>query len=83
MRKQNKGSRSRQTNVQFNLGEYDEFFERLRQMAGGDFKRDFQLFLEGLGYEFLRLVTDEIIRRQVKITSLLMESFEKGNKNNV
>ena len=39
--------------------------------------------MEGLGNEFLRIVEDEIIRRKVLDTRLLLASFHKGDGNNL
>ena len=64
-------------------GEYRAFFQRLGKAAQGDFKKDLLKFLEGLGYEFLRIVQDEIVRKQVMDTRLLLTSFEKGQEDNV
>ena len=69
--------------INFDFSEFRAFFVRLRQAAGGDFKKELALFLEGLGFEFLRIVEDEIVRRQVMDTRLLLSSFHKGGDNNV
>ena len=69
--------------VVFDLSEYAAFFARLKQAVQGDFKNELNLFLEGLGLEFLRLVEDEIIRRRVMDTRLLLASFHKGGGSNV
>lgn len=66
----------------FDFDEYSAFFARLKQAANGDFKKELTLFLEGLGLEFLRLVEDEIIRRKVMDTRLLLASFHKGDDGN-
>lgn len=68
--------------VDFDFREFKAFFNRLRQAAQGDFKRDLELFVEGIGLEFLRIVEDEIIRREVMDTRLLLASFEKGGEGN-
>lgn len=69
--------------VSFNLDEYREFFGQLSRAAKGDFKREIALFLEGLGNEFLRVLEDEIIRRKVTNTRLLLNSFHKGSEDGV
>lgn len=71
------------TGVRVDFGDFEEFFKLLRRVAGGDFKEELQKFLEGLGYEFLRILEDEIISRKVVDTRLLLASFHKGDKNNV
>ncbi|MEG1894639.1 MAG: HK97 gp10 family phage protein [Oscillospiraceae bacterium] len=69
--------------VDFDMSQLKSFFERIEKAAKGDLKKEMELFLEGLGFEFLRILEDEIIRRQVLDTRLLLASFEKGNANNV
>lgn len=69
--------------VRLDCGDFKAFFARLRRAAGGDFKKDLALFLDGLGAEFLRIVEEEIIRRKVMDTRLLLTSFHKGGDDNV
>ena len=69
--------------VDFDLSQYDAFFKKLGQAARGDFKRELSLFLEGLGNEFLRVLEDEIVRREVMDTRLLLNSFHKGSEDGV
>lgn len=69
--------------VSFNLDEYRQFFTELSKAAKGDFKRELGLFLEGLGNEFLRILEDEIVRREVLDTRLLLTSFHKGSEDGV
>ena len=47
------------------------------------FKRELSLFLEGISLEFLRIIEDEIIRLKVMDTRLLLNSFHKGEDENV
>lgn len=70
-------------NVNFDFSEYKDFFERFRRAANGDFKKEISEWFEGLGIELLRIVEDEIIRRNVVDTRLLLQSFTKGDKNNI
>ncbi len=70
-------------NVEFDTSEYREFFKRVRKAARGDFKKELEQFLEALGYDFLRIVQDEIQRKKVMDTRLLLISFHKGRKENV
>lgn len=53
---------------------------RMQQAAGGDFERQLSVFMEGIGMEFLRIVGDEIIRRQVVDSRLLLTSFQPGDE---
>lgn len=61
----------------------NDFFEKCAAAGNGDFKKALAEFLEGIGVEFLRIVEDEIIRRKVVDTRLLLSSFHKGDSNNV
>lgn len=69
--------------VEFDMSEMREFFQTLEKAAKGDFRKEMELFLEGLGNEFLRILQDEIIRRQVMDSRLLLASFEKDGDGNV
>jgi len=69
--------------VEFDFQEIRAFLLRLKQAAQGDFKKEIELFIEGIGFEFLRIVQDEIIRREVMDTRLLLASFEKGGTDGV
>ena len=67
----------------FDLEGLKEYFARFRQAAQGDFKHECELFLEALGEEFLRIVQDEIIRRKVTDTRLLLDSFHRNEEKSV
>ncbi len=69
--------------VEFDFSDFKAFFARLKQAASGDFKKELELFTEGLGTEFLRIIEDEIIRRKVMDTRLLLTSFHEGNEGNI
>ena len=69
--------------VQFDLGNFEDFIEKLRSAAQGGFKNELTKFLQGLGAEFLRIVEDEIIRREVMDSRLLLASFHQGGVDNV
>lgn len=69
--------------VDFDMREFREFFQRMESAAKGDFRKEMELFLEGLGNEFLRILQDEIVRREVVDSRLLLASFEKGSDGNV
>ncbi len=69
--------------VNFNFDDMRAFFARVRAAGAGDFEKALGEFLEGLGFEFLRIVQDEIIRREVVDTRLLLNSFEKGDSDGV
>ncbi len=69
--------------VDFDFGEFNAFFNRVKQAASGDFKKELEIFMQALGTEFLRVVEDEIIRRKVMDTRLLLASFHEGGDGNV
>lgn len=69
--------------VDIDMSEFKDFFGSVKRAAKGEFRKEFELFLEGLGNEFLRLLQDEIVRRQVMDSRLLLASFEKGSEGNV
>lgn len=69
--------------VDVDVEEFKQFFESVRKAARGEFRKELELFLEGLGYEFLRIVQDEIMRRKAMDTRLLLASFHKGSEGGV
>lgn len=71
------------TYVKVDASEAKAFFDRMGAAARGDFRKELELFLEGIGNEFLRVIEDEIIRRNVVDTRLLLNSFHKGHGENV
>lgn len=71
------------TNVDIDMSEYREFFAKLEKAASGDFKRDLQTFLDGIGNDFLRIVEDEIKRLKVMDSRQLLASFHKDGQKNI
>lgn len=69
--------------VKVGTAEFKAFVSRLKTAASGEFKKELTFFLNGLGAEFLRVVEDEIIRRKVMDTRLLLASFHEGGEGNV
>lgn len=69
--------------VTVDMSAFKAFFQRMESAAKGDFRKEFELFLEGLGNEFLRILQDEIVRREVVDTRQLLASFERGRDGNV
>lgn len=69
--------------IELDTADFRRFFQRLGTAAHGDFKRELLVFMEGLGMEFLRVLQDEIERRKVMDSRLLLTSFEKGGQDNV
>lgn len=54
--------------IELDLSDYRRFFERLGVAAGGDFKQELTVFIDGLGFEFLRILQDLIIKRKVSLS---------------
>lgn len=69
--------------VEVDMSEFREFFGSVERAAKGEFRKEFELFLEGLGNEFLRILQDEIVRREVLDSRQLLASFERGSSGNV
>ena len=69
--------------IDLDLSDYRRFFTRLGAAAGGEFKRELAVFVDGLGYEFLRILQDLIIKRKVSLSGQLLASFEKGGEGSV
>ena len=69
--------------VTVDFSQYSEFFRRLELAATKDFKREFKGFLEGCAIEFLNMVQDAILERGNVDTRLMLNSFHKGNPENV
>lgn len=68
--------------VNVDVSEAKAFFDKMGR-SSEDFHNEMSTWLEGLGEEFLDIIQDEIIRRQVVDTRLLLHSFYKGDANGV
>lgn len=71
------------TTIDIDVTEFREFFDKIEKAASGDFKKELETFLDGIGNEFLRIVEDEIVRLKVMDTRQLLSSFHKGAEENV
>lgn len=69
--------------IDIDMSEFREFFERMDKFAKGDFRKELEQYIDTVGFDFLRAVQDEIIRRKVLDTRLLLNSFEKGSEGNI
>ena len=69
--------------VTVDVSELRAFNDKLRKAAGGDLKRELALFLDGTGFEMLRVIEDEIIRLKAVDTRLLLNSFHRGDNDNI
>lgn len=69
--------------VKVDTSDLRKFADKAHKAARGDLEKELEVFLQGMGDELLEVVQNEIIRRNVVDTRLLLHSFEKGNGNNV
>lgn len=69
--------------IEVDTSEMNGFFEKCNRLGGGELKKEFELWLEAVGMEFLRIIEDEIISKNVIDTSNLVDSFTKGDDENV
>jgi len=65
-------------NVSYDFSQYRAFFDKMRA-AKGEFKTEINNWFDAIGEEFLNEVRQQIISRNVKRTTLLLHSFERGN----
>lgn len=68
--------------VIYDFSEYRAFFEKMGA-ASKNFHKELEQWLDAMGVEFLNEVRKQIISRNVKRTTLLLHSFEKGSEGNV
>lgn len=69
--------------IEVDISEFKDFTEKLRKLADGDFHKKLADFLDAQGFEFLRIIEEEIIRLKVVDTRLLLISFHKGAAENI
>lgn len=69
--------------ITVDMSEYEAFFQRMKEAGNGAFERELQLFLEGLGEEFLRIVQDAIMDAGAVDTRLMLASFGRGGSGNI
>lgn len=69
--------------INFDMSELKQFFQQMENVARGNFKEDFTVWLEAIGFDFLRVVQDEIKNRKVIDSRLLLDSFTKDDSGNV
>lgn len=69
--------------VEFDMSEFKDFFQAMDKAAKGEFRKELEEYIEAVGFDFLKVVQDEIIRRKVMDSRLLLASFEKGDDGNV
>lgn len=70
--------------VEVDVSDLRDFCEKLRKAADGDFEKELEKFLDGIGQEFLRIVEDNIVsNHQNTGNGLLIASFHKGARDNI
>lgn len=55
----------------------DQFIEDLDAAINGDLRAEYEEWLEAMGYQFLDIVQDEIIRTKTVDARRLLNSFQK------
>ena len=56
------------------------FLGSVERAAKGDFRKELEIFLDGLGNEFLKILQDEIIEKKIIDNRELLVAFKKENK---
>ncbi|WP_046180592.1 HK97 gp10 family phage protein [Domibacillus tundrae] len=56
-----------------------QFIKQVEKAANSEVKKEFALWLEASGMEFLELIQDEIIRTETVDTRRLLNSFNRGD----
>lgn len=69
--------------VNFDMSELKQFFRNMENAAKGEFKEEFTVWLEAVGFDFLTVVQDELDNRDIKDSRLLMDSFTKNDRGNI
>lgn len=67
---------------EFDISDFQRYFNLIENASKGVFKKEIAKWFEASGFEFLRVVQDEVIRRQVVDTRLLLNSFQKDGNDN-
>ncbi|OES45813.1 phage portal protein [Domibacillus iocasae] len=60
-----------------------EFMKQVEKAANSEAKKEFSLWLEASGMEFLEIIQDEIIRTETVDTRRLLNSFNRGDNDGV
>lgn len=69
--------------IEIDCSQLEAFIKQVDAAGNGVLKEELKKYLQALGTEFLRVVEDEIIRRNVVDTRLLLNSFHKGSGDNL
>jgi hypothetical protein len=71
------------SHIKADLKQMKKFFNKIQLAGNTDIKEQLVLFLEGSGEEFLRIIQDEIMRKNVMDTRLLLISFSRGSSDGI
>jgi len=64
--------------------EFQKFFRKLERAGKEkDLSKEIKLWFEALGFELLDLIQDEIIKKGIVDTRLLLNSFDKGGEGGI
>ena len=69
--------------VEVDVSEFKDFCDKLHMAGQGGLKKELAMFLDGAGFELLRVIQDEIIRLKSVVTTDLLSSFTKGSSNSI
>lgn len=61
----------------------DQFIQSLNRASRGGLKGKYEEWLEAMGFEFLDIIQDEIIRTKTVDTRRLLNSFQRGDQDNI
>lgn len=68
---------------ELNTKEIDKFLKKFNKAASTQLKKEVTKWLEAMGFEFLDIIQNEIIATKTVDTRLLLNSFGKGDGNNL
>lgn len=70
--------------VKVDFSEFNDFMDKVRRAGKeNEFQKELAVFMEGIADQFLIYVQDQIIKRKVVDTRLLLNSFQKSTDGNV
>lgn len=69
--------------MKFEIDGLDDFAKAIDKAADGGLEKELTVWLEAMGMEFLDLIQDEIIRTKTVDTRRLLNSFGKGDRENM
>lgn len=69
--------------MSFEIEGLQEFIDAVKKAADGGFAEQMGEWLEAMGMEFLDLIQDEIIRTKTVDTRHLLNSFKRGDEENI